>query len=147
MDILIIIFSIDEHRISLHLFVSSSVSFINLFYFSQYSTISFILNFILFLIGGQLLYNSVVISAIYQHKSAIGPFLLKPPSLSQPSTLSQSTSFGFPASYSKFPLPIYLIYSNRYVSVLLSQIIPLSVSPTVSKSLFFMFVSLLLFCR
>ena len=105
----------------MHLFVSSSVSFINLFYFSQYSTISFILNFILFLIGGQLLYNSVVISAIYQHKSAIGPFLLKPPSLSQPSTLSQSTSFGFPASYSKFPLAVYFTYVKVFVSVVLSQ--------------------------
>ena len=46
----------------------------------------------------------------------------------------QSTSFGFPASYSKFPLSIYFTYGNVYVSMLLSHIISLSF-PTVSKSL------------
>ena len=45
----------------------------------------FILFFIiyLFLIGGQLLYNIVLVSAIHQHESAIGihiPLSLEPPS-------------------------------------------------------------------
>ena len=39
-----------------------------------------------------------------------------PPSPSHPSRLSQSTGFGFPASYIKHALAIYFIYSNIYVS-------------------------------
>ena len=41
-----------------------------------------------------------------------------------------------PVSYSKFPLAICFAYSNVYVSVLLSQFVPPSPSPTVSSSLF-----------
>ena len=83
--------------------------------------------------------------AIHQHESAIGPSLLTPPpSPPHPSRLSQSTGFGFPASYSKLPLAICFTYGNVCVSLLFSQIIPLSFSPTVSKSLFFVSVSSLL---
>ena len=46
-------------------------------------------------------------------------------------TLWQSTGFEFPVSYSKFPMAIYLAYSNIYVSVLLSQFVSLYPSPTV----------------
>ena len=52
----------------------------------------------------------------------------------------------FPVPYIKLPLAIYFAYGNMYVSMLLSQIIPPSPSPTVSKSLFFMSVSPLLPC-
>ena len=89
-----------------------------------------------------------MVSAIHQHKSATGlslNLLLKPPSPSHPSRLSQS--FGFPASYSKFPLAVYFTYDSVYVSILLSQVISLSPSPTVTKSLFFMSASLLLPCK
>ena len=55
-----------------------------------------------------------------------------PPTAAHPSRLSQSTRFGFPASYSKFPLAMYFTYGNAHVS----QIIPPSPSPTVSKILF-----------
>ena len=93
-------------------------------------------------------------SAIYQHESAIG-IHMPPPSKtslpsrpsSHPSGLSQSTSFGFPASHNKFPLAIYFIYGNVYVLILLSQVIPTSASPTVTVSLFFTSVSLLLLCK
>ena len=69
------------------------------------------------------------------------------PSPSHPSRLSQSTSFGFPVSYRKFPLAMYFTHGNRYISMLLSQIIPPSPAPTVSKSLFSMSASPFLPCR
>ena len=61
-----------------------------------------------------------------------------------PLGLSQSTSFGCPASSIELTLVIYFLYGNVYVSVLLSQIIPPSSSPAESKSLFFTSVSPLL---
>ena len=41
--------------------------------------------------------------------------------------------FGFPVSYSKFPLAVYFTYGHVYVSMLLSQIIPPSPSPLCPK--------------
>ena len=55
--------------------------------------------------------------------------LLSLPSPPHPSRLSQSTSFGIAASHSKFPLAIYFTYGNVYVSMLLSQLVPPSLSP------------------
>ena len=88
-----------------------------------------------------------MVSAILQHETAIGIHMsppswtpLPPPSPLHPFRLSQSTSFGFPALYSKFPLAIYLTYGRVYVLILLFQVIPPSPSPTVVKSLFFMSV-------
>ena len=49
---------------------------------------------------------------------------LPPPSPYDPYRLSQSTGFGFPVSYTKFPLAICFTYCNVYVSVLLFQSIP-----------------------
>ena len=66
--------------------------------------------------------------------------------LHPPSRLSQSTSFGCPASCMELALVIYFTYGKVHVSMLFSQIIPCSPSPTESKSLFFMPMSLLLFC-
>ena len=68
---------------------------------------------------------------------------LPSPCPSHPSRWSQNTSFVFPASYSKLTLAISFTHGNVYVSMLFSQIIPLSPSPTMSKSLFFMSVFLL----
>ena len=65
---------------------------------------------------------------------------------SRPSGLSQSTGFECPVSCIEPGLVIYFTYGNIRVSMLFSQIIPLSPSPTESKSLFFISVSLLLSC-
>ena len=73
--------------------------------------------------------------------------LSPPPSASQPSRLSQIIGFGFPVLYSRFLLAIYFTYGNVYTSMLLFQIIPPSLSPTMSKSLFSMSASPLLLCR
>ena len=71
------------------------------------------------------------------------PFSLSP-SPSHPSGLSQCTSFECPVSCIELGLVICLTYGNIHVSVLFSQIILPLPSPTVSKSLFFISVSLLL---
>ena len=72
---------------------------------------------------------------------SIRPTFSSPPAPSRPSRLSQSTGFGVPVSCSTFPLATYFTYGSVYASVLLSQIIPPSPSPTVSKCLFFMSAS------
>ena len=64
-----------------------------------------------------------------------------PPSLTHPSSLSQSTGIDCPASHIEFALVIYFPYSNIYVSRLFSQIIPLPPSPIEYQSLFFTSVS------
>ena len=67
------------------------------------------------------------------------------PSPPHPSGFSQSTTgFECPASCIELALIIYFTYGNVHVSVLDPQIIPLSPSPTESKSLFFTSVSLFL---
>ena len=68
------------------------------------------------------------------------------PHPSQPSGLSQCTDFECPVSCIKLGLLIYFTYGNIQVSMLFSQIIPPLPSPTESKSLFFISVSLLLSC-
>ena len=63
---------------------------------------------------------------------------------SHPSELSQGTSFECPVSCIKSRLVICFTYGNIHVSMLFSQIITPSPSPTECKSLFFTSVSLLL---
>ena len=90
--------------------------------------------------------------AIHSHESAMGvhvfPILtpLPPPSPSHPSGSSQCTSPEHPVSCIEPGLVIYFTYDNIYVSMLFSQISPLSPSPTESKSLFSTSVSLFLSC-
>ena len=96
-----------------------------------------------------------MVSAIHQYESAVGKHVSPPswtllprPSRTYPSRFSQSTGFGCPSPYIKLTLVIYFTYGNVYVSMLFSQIIPPSPSPTESKSLFFTSVSPLLpVCR
>ena len=101
------------------------------------------------LIGGWLLYiyyNGFF--AIHWHESAMGvhvsPILNPPPSPSHPSGSFQCTGPEHPVSCIEPGLAIYFTYDNICVSMLFSQIIPPSPSPTESKGLFNTSVSLLL---
>ena len=87
--------------------------------------------YLFILVGGWLLWNIVVASATHLYESAIGKHVTPPswgsshlpphPILSR---LSQSTSFGFPASYIKLPPATYFTYGNVYVSMLFSESSP-----------------------
>ena len=68
------------------------------------------------------------------------------PSPFHPSGLSQCTDFECPVSCIELGLVIYFTYGTIYVSMLFSQITPPLPSPTESKSMFFISVSLLLDC-
>ena len=72
--------------------------------------------------------------------------LLPLPSLYHPSGSSQCTSPKHPVSCIDTGLAIHFLYDIIHVSMPFSQIIPPSPSPTESKSLFYMSVSLLLSC-
>ena len=87
--------------------------------------------YLFILVGGWLFWNIVVASAIHLYESAIG-IHVTPPSWGSShlpphpihSRLSQSTSFGFPASYIKHPPATYFTYGNVYVSMLFSESSP-----------------------
>ena len=91
-----------------------------------------------------------MVFAIHWHESATGVHVspswtpLPPPSPSHPSGSSQCTSPERPVSCIRPGLAICFTYGNIHVSVLFSQFILPSPSPTESKSLFFISVSLLL---
>ena len=86
--------------------------------------------------------------AIYQHESATGihvfPILNPPPSPYHPSGSSQCTSPKHPVSCIEPGLATRFIYDIIHVLMPFSQIIPPSLSPTESKTLFYTSVSLLL---
>ena len=102
------------------------------------------------LIGGQLLYNIVVVFAIHWPESAMGVHLfpiLNPPPTSFPIPslrVIQCTSPEHLVSCIKPGLVICFTYDNIHVSMLFSQIIPPLLSPTEFKRLFYTSVSLLL---
>ena len=83
--------------------------------------------------------------AIHSHESAMGVHIfpiLNPSSLPIPSLWSsQCTSPEHPVSCIEPGLVICFTYDDIHVSMLFSQIIPPSPSPTESKSLFFISVS------
>ena len=90
----------------------------------------------LFLIGGYLLYYIVLVSAIYQHESAVGIYMsspsrtsLPPPTPSHPSRLSQSTGLTSLCPTVNFHCLSNFTCANMYVSMLLSQFIPPAPSP------------------
>ena len=78
---------------------------------------------------------------------SVSPILnpLPPPSQSHPLGLSQCTGFECPVSRIDLGLVIYFTYGNIHVSMLFTHIIPSSLSPTESKSLFFISVSFVVF--
>ena len=120
------------------------------FFFFSLSPFFYFYLIYLFLIGGSLLYNIVLVSAIHQHESATGVHIsppswtsLPPPSPFCCSSLSQSTRFELPVSYSKFPLAMCFIHGHVYVSMLLAQFAPPSPSlPCDHKSVFYVSVSI-----
>ena len=96
-----------------------------------------------------MLYNIVLVSAIYELESAIGihvSLLHELPSLLPPipchPRLSQSTGFELPASYSKFHWLSNFAYGNVSVSVLLSICPTLSFLHCVHKSVNCVYVSI-----
>ena len=97
-----------------------------------------------------LLYNIVLVLPyidmnppwVYMCSSSWTP--LPSPSPYHPSGSSQCTGFEGPVSCIKLELVIYFTYDNIHISMLFSQIIPPSPSPTESKRLFYTSVSLLL---
>ena len=97
-----------------------------------------------------LLLNMLSRLVIHQHKSAMGYICspswpsIPPPSQSHPSGSSKCTSPEHPVSCIEPGLVIYFTYDNVHVSMLFSQIIPTSSSPTEPKSLFFTSLSHLL---
>ena len=78
------------------------------------------------------------------HMCSLSRTHFPPPSPSRPSGSSQCTSPEHPVSCIKPGLAICFTYDNIHVSMLFSQIIPPSPSPTESKRLFYTSVSLLL---
>ena len=93
----------------------------------------------------------MVVFAIHSHESAMGvqafPILNsphQPASPSHPTELPQCTSPEHPVPCIEPGLVIYFTYDNIYVSMVFSQIIPPSPSPTEFKSLYLTSVSPLL---
>ena len=89
-------------------------------------------------------YININLPQVYMCSSSWIPLPLPYPY--HPSGSSQRTSPEHPISCIKPGLAICFTYGNTHVSMLFSQIIPPSPSPTESKRLFFTSVSLLLFC-
>ena len=101
-----------------------------------------------------MLYNIVLVSAIYQHESATG-ILILPPSLT---SLPLSTPSHPPGRHRTLDLSSLchsenfhwlsnFVYSNIYVSMLLSQFVPPSLSHPMSTNPFSVSVSPLLLFR
>ena len=113
-----------------------------------YNSSLFIFFFNLFLVGGYLLYNIVMVSAIHQHESGIGihmfsPFWtsLLPPTPSHPLGCHRALYLSSLHDTTNFQWLSDCTHGNVYVSVLLSQSVPPSPFPTVSTSLFSMSAS------
>ena len=99
-----------------------------------------------------MLYNTVMVSTMHQRQSAIGDMFppswtsFPPPSPSHPSGLSQEHWLWVPSFLQWITTGYVFCLWSIYVSVLFSQIIPPSPSPTVSRSLFSMCASPFLPC-
>ena len=117
-----------------------------LFYF-LFCFLFLFINFFFYFI---LLYNTVLVlpyinmnpPQVYTCSQSWTP--LPPPSLYHPSGSSQCTSPKHPVSCIKLGLAIHFLYDIIHVSMLFSQIIPPSPSPSESKRLFYTSMSLLL---
>ena len=99
-----------------------------------------------------LLYSIVVVFAIHWHESAMDLYVFPIP-IPSPTSLSIPFLWVFPVhqswalvSHIQPGLAICFTLDNIHVSMLFSQLIPPSPSPTESKSLFYTSVSLFLSC-
>ena len=93
-----------------------------------------------------MLYN-VLVSAAQQRESAVSIHMPPPSGAFLPITTPIPTlqvitehRVELPVLYSNFLLALYFTYGNVYISVLLSQFVPPSPAPAVSKGLFFVFL-------
>ena len=88
--------------------------------------------------------NIVVVFAIHSHESSMGvhvfPILTLPPHPIPQGHPSAPAPHEHPVSCIKPGLAIYFTYDNTHVSMLFSQIIPPSPSPT-EKSVLYIYVS------
>ena len=107
--------------------------------FSQKKKDSFFKLIYLFLIGRWLLYNIVLVSAVYQHESALDKHMsppswasLPPPTPSHLLGCHRAPDLSFLSHTANFHRLSNFTYGNVYVSMLLSQFVPSSLSPTVS---------------
>ena len=112
-------------------------------------------DFLKFIFNWKLIALQCYVCFCHTAKSAMSIYMFLPswtslplPIASHPSRLSRSTRLSslvymltshwvdLPVLHSSFPLAVCFMCSNAYVSVLPSQFIPLSPSPSVSTSLF-----------
>ena len=138
--------------------IGYSISFVKLdvyispqvWHILNYYILFFLIYYFIYLFIYLLLYNIVLIlpyinmnpPRVYMCSPSWTPLL--PPSPSHPSGSSQCSSHEHPVSCIKPGLVIHLTYDNIHVSMPFSQTIPPSPSPTESKRLFYISVSLLL---
>ena len=125
---------------------SSVWAFSRIGLFIHINIILFLMNLFI-LIGGQLLYNILVVFAIHWHESAMGVHVFPNPNPT-PTTLPIPSlwvvpvhRFECPVSCIKLGLFIYFTYSNIHVSMLFSQIITPLHSPRVQRSVLYICVS------
>ena len=118
-------------------------------FFNEFAYFYFIYLFILFFT-----LQYCIGFAIHQHESAMGvhvfPILNSPPfflPIPIPSGSSQCSSPEHPVSWIEPGLVICFTYDNIHVSVLFSQIIPPSPSPTESKKTLYVHISQISFSQ
>ena len=134
-------------------FASDWVFFFNFLFYIGYSwSTMFFFNFFFLLVGGQSLHNTVAVSTIHWHESAMDLHVFPIP-IPPPTSLSTGFLWVFPVhqvrtlvSCIQPGLVICFTLDNIHVLMLFSWNIPPSPSPTESKSLFYTSVSLFLFC-
>ena len=120
------------------------ISFILFIYFYYYYFFKFYFIFKLYNIV--LVLPNIEMNLLQVYMCCLSWTLRPPPSPIHPSGSSQCTSPEHPVSCIEPGLMICFTYGNIHVSMLFSQIIPPLPSPTESKSLFFIAMSLILSC-
>ena len=142
--LIILILPVQEHGISYHLFLWSSISVINILQFLQYSSfVSFVgiffFFFFFFFCGVQLLSTVVLSPALQQSESAVYMHIYHPPDLPSHSPSqhcsrsSQSTELSS-LCYTAASHQLSLLHVSEYMSIIASQFFPPTPSPWGHKS-------------